>query len=148
MQDLVKTATDLSTSAAAFSKSAADFYLSIAVFTFSQSGKVFRGLPTKDPAQIATERFDATTPTITDQFDSIDNSLYSPVKTIQDALIDSTFSFFTPNTFNPETIAETTQNVLRWGLGLAYQLIPGGVIGTGGPPAGWGPVNEEDAQLF
>ena len=131
-----------------FVKSFASFSSALAVFGVSQTAKLINGLPTKAPTLMATESFKETTSTIKDQFDSVDNAIFKPVETVQNVLIDLFFDFFRPNTFNPSTIWETTQNVTRWALGIGAQLIPGGRVGTGGPPVGWGPVNIEDAELF
>jgi hypothetical protein len=131
-----------------FAKSFADFSWALSVYGFSQAGNVLRGLPTSAPTQKATDSFEATTAAIEKQFDVIDNAIYRPVKGVQDALIDVTFNFFSLNTFNPSTILQTSTNLLRWGVGVATQFIPGGRIGTGGPPVGWGPVNITDAELF
>src|ERR1041384_2417477 len=131
-----------------FVKSFASFSNALAVFAVSQTAKVINGLPTRAPFLKATESFEETTGTIKNQFDAIDNGIFRPVETVQNVLIDLVFDFFQPNTFNPRTIWETTQNVTKFGLGIAAQLIPGGSVGTGGPPQGWGPVNIEDAELF
>src|SRR5262249_60518335 len=128
-----------------FVRSLTDFSWALTVFAVSQSGKVLKGLPTSDPTKTARESFNATTTSVKEQFDANDTAVFNTGKTIQDAVIDLTFNFFTLNTFNPVTIWNTSQNVLRWGVGIATQLIPGGQIGVGGPPTGWGPVNREDA---
>ena len=130
-----------------FTKSVASFSWALSVFGVSQAGKVFKGLPTSDPTQSATASNDAVTKTIKEQFDANDNTAFSTVNGVSNALIGLTFSFFTPSTFNPTTILQTSQNVLRWGVGLVTQLIPGGQVGNGGPPVGWGPVNNEDAEI-
>lgn len=131
-----------------FVKSFARFSSALAVFGVSQTAKLINGLPTRSPTLKATESFEETTVTIKKQFDGVDNAIYNPVETVQNVLIDLAFDFFQPNTFNPRTIWETTRNVSRWATGIAAQLIPGGRVGTGGPPQGWGPVNIEDAELF
>jgi hypothetical protein len=131
-----------------FVKSFASFSWALAVFGVSQGGKVFKGLPTSSPTLTATRSFNATTATMQDQYDSLDSRVYNAGNAVQQAAIDVTFNFFTPNTFNPRTILETNRNLLRWGFGLAAQLIPGGKVGNGGPPVGWGPVNRSDAELF
>jgi len=131
-----------------FVRSLADFSWGLTVFAVSQSAKIVNGLPTSEPTKTARESFNATTTTMKEQFDAIDAAAFNTGKTIQDAVIDLTFNFFTPNTFNPATIWNTSQNLLRWGVGIATQFIPGGQIGVGGPPIGWGPVNHEDAELF
>jgi hypothetical protein len=131
-----------------FIRSLADFSWALTVFAVSQSAKVVNGLPTSDPTKTARKSFNATTTTMKEQFDAIDNTAFNTGKTVQDAVIDLTFNFFTPNTFNPITIWNTSQNVLRWGVGIATQFIPGGQVGVGGPPTGWGPVNREEAELF
>jgi hypothetical protein len=131
-----------------FVKSFASFSSALVVFGVSQTAKLINGLPTRAPTQKATESFNETISTIKDQFDSIDNAIFSPIETVQNVLIDLVFDFFQPNTFNPATIGETTLNVTKWALGIGAQLIPGGRVWTGGPPQGWGPVNIEDAELF
>jgi len=131
-----------------FVKSFATFSWALPVYGLSQAGNVVRGWPTTAPTLKATETFNATSQALENQFDALDNALFRPVDTIQRAVIDVTFNFFSPSTFNPQTILQTSQNLLRWGAGLATQLIPGGTVGTGGPPVGWGPVNIEDAELF
>ena len=131
-----------------FVKSFASFSSALTVFGVSQTAKVINGLPTKAPTAKATESFNATTNTMKDQFDGIDNAIFNPVETVQNLVIDLVFDFFQPNTFKPQTIWDTTQNLTKWGLGLAAQLIPGGRVWNGGPPQGWGPVNLDDAELF
>ncbi len=131
-----------------FVKSLASFSSALVVFGISQTAKLINGLPTKAPTAKATESFNETTDTIKEQFDGIDNTIFNPVATVQNLLIDLVFDFFRPNTFKPSTIWETTQNVTKWGLGIGAQLIPGGKVWNGGPPQGWGPVNIEDAELF
>ncbi len=131
-----------------FVKSIASFSWALSVYGFSQAGNLLRGLPTKAPTLKATESFETTTGVIKDQFDAVDNAIFSPVNTVQTALIELTFNFLQPSTFNPKTVWETSQNLFKWGVGVATQFIPGGRIGTGGPPTGWGPVNITDAELF
>src|SRR5262249_3615493 len=131
-----------------FVKSFASFSSALVVFGVSQTAKLINGLPTQAPTLKATESFTEVTSTIKDQFDSTDNAIFNPVETVQNILINLAFDFFQPNTFNPTTILETTQNVTKWALGIGAQLIPGGRVWTGGPPQGWGPVNIEDAELF
>ena len=131
-----------------FVKSFATFSWALAVYGLSQTGNVLRGWPTTAPTLKATESFKETSQALEKQFDTLDNTIFKPVDAIQRAAIDVTFNFFSPNTLNPQTILQTSQYLLRWGAGLATQFIPGGRIGTGGPPAGWGPVNLEDAELF
>ena len=131
-----------------FSEATASFAWALSVFGLSQAGKVFKGLPTSDPTASATAAFDATTAAIKHQFDGIDNTIYNAGNTIQQAAIGLTFNLLSPNTFAPKTVLQTSQNVFKWGLGLAAQLIPGGKVGSGGPPVGWGPVNRKDAELF
>ena len=129
-----------------FVKSIADFSLALSLFTVDQSSKVLNGIPTSDPTLKARESFQQTSAAIQAPFSPIIRSTYGIGKTVQDAVIDVSFNFFTPSTFNPITIVDTSQNVLRWGLGLAVQFLPGG--STGGPPTGWGPVNREDATFI
>jgi hypothetical protein len=131
-----------------FVKSAFGFSSALVVYGVSQTVNVFRGLPTKAPTQTATRSFEVTTAALKTQFDSLDNTIYNTVDTVQNVFIDLFFNFFTANTFNPKTVWETSVNVTKASLGLAEQLIPGGKIGTGGPPQGWGPVNNQDAELF
>ena len=141
MGSLVKSVQD-------FSKATAGFSWALSVFGLSQVGKVFKGLPTSDPTASATASFDATTAAVKNQFDNLDNTIYKAGDTIQQAAIDLTFSFLSPTTFDPRTVLQTSQSVFKWGLGIAAQLIPGGKVGSGGPPVGWGPVNRKDAELF
>ena len=131
-----------------FVKSFASFSWALSVYAFSQSGNLLRGIPTRAPTQKAAESFVETTDAIKRQFDVIDDAIFKPVDSIQSALIDTTFNFFSLNTFNPKTIWETSQNLFKWGVGVATQFVPGGIVGRGGPPQGWGPVNIEDAELF
>ncbi len=131
-----------------FVKSFANFSWALSVFGVSQSVNVLRGLPTSDPTLRATKGFDATTVAFRRQYDVLDDSAYKTGSTVNTLLIDLFFDFFRPDTFKPSTIAETTQNVTKSVLGLAAQLIPGGKVWNGGPPQGWGPVNNQDAELF
>ncbi len=131
-----------------FVQSFASFSWALAVFGFSQSGNVFKGLPTRTPTAGATANFVDVTAAIQAKFDSIDNAIYNPVNTVQTSLIALAFGFLQPSNFNPTTIAQTSWNLVRWSWGIAAQLIPGGVVGSGGPPVGWGPVNRADAELF
>lgn len=131
-----------------FVKSFTRFSWGLMVFGVSQTAYVLRGLPTRDPTLKAREGFENTTDAMNEQFDTIDKRVFDIGDTVQGALVDLTFNFFRPDTFNPRTILETSQNLTRWGLGIAAQFIPGGRVGTGGPPEGWGPVNIDDAELF
>ena len=131
-----------------FVKSFTRFSWALMVFGVSQTAYVLRGLPTRNPTLKAREGFENTTDAMNEQFDAIDKRVFDIGDTVQGALVDLTFNFFRPDTFNPRTIWETSQNLTRWGLGIAAQFIPGGRVGTGGPPEGWGPVNIDDAELF
>src|SRR5260370_17852980 len=131
-----------------FVKSAFSFSSALVVYGVSQTVNVFRGLPTKAPTQTATRSFEVTTAALKTQFDSLDNTIFKTVDTVQNVFIDLFFNFWTPNTFNPKTIWETSENLTKWSLGLAAQLIPGGKIGTGGPPQGAGPAHHPDPALF
>ena len=131
-----------------FVKSFTRFSWALMVFGVSQTAYVLRGLPTRDPTLKAREGFENTTDAMNEQFDAIDKRVFDLGDTVQGALVDLTFNFFRADTFNPRTIWDTSQNLTRWGLGIAAQLIPGGRVGTGGPPEGWGPVNIDDAELF
>jgi hypothetical protein len=91
-----------------FVRSITDFSWALAVFAVSQFGKVLRGLPTSEPTKTARESFSASIATIKEQFDANDTAVFNTGKTIQDAVIDLTFNFFTPNTFNPITIWNTS----------------------------------------
>lgn len=129
-----------------FAKSATNFSIALSVFGVSQGGKVFKGLPTNDPTAEATESFNEVNDTIQEQYDGNDRAVFNTSTAVSDALIDITFAFFQPQTFNPATVLETGVNLARWGAGVAGQLVPGGV-NKGGPPTGWGPVNREDAEI-
>jgi hypothetical protein len=131
-----------------FIKTVTRFSWALSVFGVSQAGYVLRGLPTREPTRKARAGFDNTTDAMKEQFDSIDRRVFDVGDAVQSALVDLTFNFFRPETFNPRTVWNTTQNVARWGLGIATQFVPGGRVGTGGPPVGWGPVNTDDAELF
>jgi hypothetical protein len=131
-----------------FIQSLTKFSWALTVFGFSQAGNILRGLPTSDPTLKATESFNITTETIEEQYDSIDKTVFDIGNTVQTAVIETAFNLLKPANYAPRTVWETTQNLARWGLGLATQFIPGGKVGTGGPPTGWGPVNIDDAELF
>jgi hypothetical protein len=131
-----------------FVKSFANFSWGLSVLGVSQAVNLLRGLPTSDPTLRATKTFEATTDAMRRQYDAIDDNAYKTGRTVNNVLIDLFFDFFQPNTFRPTTIAETTQNVVKAVLGVGAQLIPGGKVWTGGPPQGWGPVNNQDAELF
>ena len=117
-----------------FTKSVASFSWALPVFTVSQAGKVFKGLPTSDPTARATESYNAVTDTIKEQFDANDNAVFNTGNTVQNALIDLAFNSFRPETFNPTTILQTSQNVARSAIGLVTQLLPGSRTGAGSPP--------------
>jgi hypothetical protein len=131
-----------------FVKSVADFSCALSALAVSQPAKVLNAWPTRDPARAVTEGFAASTTAIEAQLDPVTHSLYNTGKTVQNAVIDLTFNFFSPHTFNPMTVVDTTQNVLRWSAGIATQFIPGGQIGNGGSPVGWGPVKTENAEFL
>lgn len=131
-----------------FVKSFTRFSWGLMVFGVSQAAYVLRGLPTRQPTLKAQLGFENTTAAMNEQFDSIDKRVFDIGDTVQSALVDLTFNFFRPDTFNPRVVWDTSQNLARWGLGIAAQFIPGGRIGAGGPPQGWGPVNVDDAELF
>lgn len=131
-----------------FTKASARFSWAMAVFAVHQGGSIFKGLPTSDPTANATADFNKVSDTVVGTFDNVDNTLFNTPNTVQQASIGLAFNLLQPSNYAPKTVAETTNNVVRWGIGLATQLIPGGVVGTGGPPEGWGPVNREDAELF
>jgi hypothetical protein len=131
-----------------FVKSFTRFSWGLVVFGVSQTAYVLRGLPTREPTLKAKLAFKNTTDAMNEQFDVIDKRVFEIGDTVQGALIDLTFNFLRPATFNPRTVLDTSQNLARWGLGIAAQLIPGGRFGSGGPPQGWGPVNVDDAELF
>ena len=139
---------DLITSFGNFTKASAEYSLAMTVFAIHQGGNILKGLPTSTPPETATEDFKKVTETVTGLFDSIDNTLYSTPNAIQQALIDVAFNLLQPSNYAPATVSETATNVVRWAYGLGAQLIPGGVVGSGGPPEGWGPVNRRDAELF
>lgn len=124
------------------------FSWAVSVFGLGQANKIFRGLPTSAPTQRATRGFRAPTEALRREYDSLDQRLYDVGNAVQGVFVDLVFDFFRPQTFDPAVIAETTRNVVRSGLGLAAQLVPGGGVWRGGPPQGWGPVNVEDAELF
>jgi hypothetical protein len=109
---------------------------------------LLRGLPTSAPTLKATESIQKTSAALQKEFDTIDNAIFKPVDAAERAVIDVAFNFFSPSTFNPQTILQTSQNLAKWSLGLAAQFIPGGKVGVGGPPVGWGPVNLQDGELF
>ena len=131
-----------------FTKSMTRFAWALTVFGVSQSGYLLRGLPTKDPTWKATEGFDGATDSLKKEFDSIDQRTFRVGDTVQGALVDLAFNLLQPQNYNPSTVWQTTRNLARWGAGLAAQFIPGGRVGTGGEPQGWGPVNIDDAELF
>ena len=131
-----------------FVKSFVDFSWGLVVYGLSQGGQLLRDWPTSAPIQGAAQSFQKVNVAIQGQFDTIDNAIFKPVQSAQNALIDVTFNFFSSENLNPRTVLHTGENLLKWGAGVAAQLIPGGTIGTGGPPVGWGPVNRKDAELF
>lgn len=131
-----------------FVKSVADFSWALSALAVSQPAKVLNAWPTRDPTRAVTDSFEASSTAIEAQLDPVTHSLYTTGKTVQNAVIDLTFNFFSPPTFNPMTVVDTTQNVLRWSAGIATQFIPGGPIGNGGPPVGWGPVKTANAEFL
>lgn len=131
-----------------FIKSLTRFSWALSVFGVSQAGYVLRGLPTREPTLKAKVGFENTTDAMKEQFDDVDKRVFDIGDTVQGALVDLTFNLLKPENYNPRTVWQTTQNVARWGLGIAAQFVPGGRVGTGGPPEGWGPVNTDDAELF
>ncbi len=131
-----------------FTKSMTRFAWALTVFGVSQSGYILRGLPTRDPTLKATQGFDEATEALKREFDAIDQRTFRTGDAVQGALVDLTFNLLQPQNYNPRTLWQTGQNLARWGAGIAAQFVPGGRVGTGGPPVGWGPVNTDDAELF
>jgi hypothetical protein len=134
-------------SAQDFVKSVANLSWALSVFGVSQAGKVFKGLPTSDPTKRARDSNQAVANSILEQFDVNDNTAYNTGAAVQNALIGLTFGLAQPSNYNPITIAQTSENVAKWAVGLVAQFIPGNRYGTGGTPTGWGPVNISDAEL-
>ena len=126
-------------------QSAAEFSCALAVFGLSQGGKVFRYWPTSEPTTAAVGSFAASTATLKAQFDGVDSAIFNACNGVQQAALASTFALLTPANWTPQSLAQTTINLVRLGIGQAVQLIPGGTVGVGGPPEGWGPVNPADA---
>jgi hypothetical protein len=131
-----------------FVQSMAQFSWALAVFGFSQGGSLLRGVTTTDPTAGATQSFNAVTNSMERQYDAIDQAIYNTGNTVLSLVVPSVFQFFQPSNFYPQTILQTSENLARWSFGIVTQLIPGGRLGTGGPPVGWGPVNWQDATLF
>src|SRR5262249_29451824 len=75
-----------------FFKSVASFAWAVPVFGLSQAGKVFKGLGTVDPTQLATESFKQTTGTIRAQFDAFDNTVFQTGEQAQHTIIDLAYS--------------------------------------------------------
>jgi hypothetical protein len=127
-------------------QSSAQFSCALAVFGLSQAGKVFKFWPTSTPTEPTAASFDATTAAIKEQYDSVDTTLFNTCNTIQQLALGSAFAAADPRNWTPQSLIESGTNLVRFGLGQAAQLIPGGKIGVGGEPVGWGPVNPTDAS--
>lgn len=126
-----------------------EFSCALAVFGISQGGKVFRFWPTSEPTAAAVESFNASTATIQAQYDGVDRTLFNVCNGVGQAAVASGFALLTPANWTPQSLAQTTVNLVRFGIGQAVQLIPGGTVGVGGPPEGWGPVDPLDgARLW
>ncbi len=132
----------------AFTKSAAEFSLVLPVFTLDQGAKVFNGLPTSDPTITATASFEAANKSLEEQLGTVSKSVFKIGNGVQQAAITIGFNLLKPSNYDPRTILQTSSNLVRFGLGLAAQTIPGGKVGNGGPPTGWGAVNRADAEIF
>jgi hypothetical protein len=130
----------------ALAQSGAKFSCALAVFGLSQAGKVFKFWPTDEPTATTVASFDATTAAIVEQYDQVDTTLFNTCNTIQQLALGSAFAAADPRNWTPQVLIETGTNLVRFGLGQAAQLIPGGKIGVGGEPVGWGPVNATDAS--
>lgn len=128
----------------ALAQSTAEFSCALAVFGLSQGGKVFRYWPTSEPTATAVDSFKASTATLKQQYDRVDSAIFNTCNGVGQAALASTFALLDPANWTPQSLAQTTVNLVRLGIGQAVQLIPGGKVGVGGPPEGWGPVNPED----
>ena len=130
-----------------FVQSLTNFSWALAVFGFSQSGNLLRGVTTADPTASATQSFNAVTGCMERQYDAIDQRVYGLGNTVQSQLIWPVVQqLFNPANYTPQSFLQTSQNLARWSFGIVTQLIPGGRLGTGGPPVGWGPVNGRCAR--
>jgi hypothetical protein len=123
-----------------FVQSCFNFSWALAVFGISQGGNLLRGVTTTHPTASATQSFNAVT---------IDQRIYGAGNTVQSQLVWPVVQqLLNPANYTPQSLLQTSQNLARWSFGIVTQLIPGGRLGTGGPPVGWGPVNRQDAELF
>jgi hypothetical protein len=125
-------------------RSTTEFSCALAVFGLSQGGKVFRYWPTSQPTAPAIDSFTASTATLKAQYDGVDSALFNACNGVGQAALASAFALLDPANWTPQSLAQTTVNLVRFGIGQAVQLIPGGTVGVGGPPEGWGPVNPAD----
>lgn len=128
----------------ALAQSTAEFSCALAVFGLSQGAKVFRYWPTSQPTAAAVDSFKASTATIKDQYDRVDTTIFNTCNGIGQLAVSSTVALLNPANWTPQSLAQTTINLVRFGIGQAVQFIPGGTVGVGGPPEGWGPVNPDD----
>lgn len=125
-------------------QSSARFSCALAVFSLSQAGKVFKFWPTDEPTAAAVESFETTTASFQSQYDRVDTTLFNTCNTVQQLALGSAFALVDPRNWTPKSLVQTGTNLARFGIGQAVQFIPGGKVGVGGPPEGWGPVNAED----
>jgi hypothetical protein len=130
-----------------FTKSAAEFSVALSAFALDQGFKVANGLPTSDPTATATASFQASSKSLEEQLGAVAGRVFSVGNGIQQAALTIGFNLLNPRNYTPQTLLETSSNLVRFGLGLAAQTVPGGKVGDGGPPTGWGPVNRDDAEF-
>ena len=122
-----------------FFKSVASFAWAVPVFGLSQAGKVFKGLGTGDPTQLATESFKQTTGTIRAQFDAFDNTVFQTGEQVQNTIIDLAYSLLplsqVPVREAPKQDAQPRQDT-HVPIVHTPEHSPHVVVPSGNPPLG------------